>query len=139
DHCRQLAIDWVVLGGFLKRLTIPPDFTHRVVNIHPSLIPAFCGQGFYGSKVHRAVLDYGCKLSGCTVHFVDDLYDHGPIIAQVSVPVKHDDTVESLAARVFVQECELYPRVLNQLAKDCIRVEGRHTVINHLPEPFKEM
>ncbi len=75
------------MGGFLKHVLIPADFENRVINIHPALIPAFCGQGFYGHHVHEAVLAYGAKISGCTVHFVDNQYDHGPIILQKSVPV----------------------------------------------------
>ncbi|MCE5268239.1 MAG: phosphoribosylglycinamide formyltransferase, partial [Planctomycetaceae bacterium] len=101
DRCRESKIDLIVMGGFLKRITIPDDFTNRVVNIHPALMPAFCGEGFYGHRVHEAVLDYGAKLSGCTVHFADNQYDHGPIILQRAVPVLDDDTPGTLAARVF--------------------------------------
>lgn len=126
--CRQRQLSWVVLGGFLRRLQIPADFQHRVVNIHPSLIPAFCGQGFYGAKVHQAVLDYGCRLSGCTVHLVDDEYDHGPILAQQSVPVYPADDAGKLAARVFAMECELYPRVINRLAQTPPEVLGRRAL-----------
>ncbi|MDA7904524.1 phosphoribosylglycinamide formyltransferase, partial [bacterium] len=106
-------IDLVVMGGFLRRLTIPPAYENRVINIHPSLIPAFCGKGFYGQKVHQAVIDYGCKLSGCSVHYVDDQYDHGPIIAQETVPVKTMDTANTLAKRIFEKECQVYPTVIN--------------------------
>ena len=80
--CRKSSPDVVVMGGFLKLIEIPSDFENRVVNIHPALIPAFCGKGFYGPRVHEAVLEYGAKLSGCTVHFVDNRYDHGPILLQ---------------------------------------------------------
>ena len=89
--------DLVVMGGFLRQLSIPAQFENRIINIHPSLIPAFSGKGFYGTRVHQGVLDYGCKLTGCTVHFVDDEYDHGPIIAQQSVPVESGDNAKSLA------------------------------------------
>ena len=82
ERCREAKVDYVLMGGFIQHVLIPTDFTHRVLNIHPSLIPAFCGKGYYGSHVHRAVLDYGAKVSGCTVHFVDDQYDHGPILLQ---------------------------------------------------------
>ena len=123
--CRDAGVRIVVLGGFLKRLTIPEDFTNRVVNIHPALIPAFCGHGFYGRRVHEAVLEYGAKLSGCTVHFADNQYDHGPVILQQAVPVLDDDTPESLAARVFAAECDAYPQALQLLAEGRIRVEGR--------------
>lgn len=116
DLCRSAESDLVVMGGFLRHVLIPDDFVNRVINIHPGLIPAFCGKGYYGRRVHAAVLDYGCKISGCTVHFVDDEYDHGPIIAQRPVEVLEGDTPEILAARVFEQECELYPEVINRLA-----------------------
>lgn len=130
DKCRETETDLVVMGGFLRRLKIPADFENRVVNIHPSLIPAFCGEGFYGSRVHAGVLDYGCKLTGCTVHFVDDQYDHGPIIAQQAVSVFANDTPEVLAARVFDQECELYPRTLNALAEGRVSVVARKVTVS---------
>jgi formyltetrahydrofolate-dependent phosphoribosylglycinamide formyltransferase len=116
DCCRAVKTDLVVMGGWLKLLAIPPDFAGRVINIHPALIPMFCGKGMYGPRVHEAVLASGAKVSGCTVHFVDDHYDHGPIIAQRTVRVLDGDTSESLAARVFAAECELYPHVINSLA-----------------------
>lgn len=125
EAVRNSGANLVVLGGFLRKLKIPTDFENRVVNIHPSLIPAFCGKGFYGSHVHQGVIDYGCKISGCTVHYVDDQFDHGPIIAQQPVPVMHDDTAKSLAERVFAQECELYPKTINLLARGRIRLNGR--------------
>jgi phosphoribosylglycinamide formyltransferase-1 len=122
---RTSGASLVVLGGFLRRLKIPGDFENRVINIHPSLIPAFCGQGLYGTRVHRAVIDYGCKISGCTVHFVDDQYDHGPIIAQRTVPVLATDDAQTLSARVFEQECELYPETINLIAAERVRLCGR--------------
>ncbi|MBC7351484.1 MAG: phosphoribosylglycinamide formyltransferase, partial [Thermogutta sp.] len=100
-------------------------FENRVVNIHPALIPAFCGQGFYGLRVHQAVLDYGAKITGCTVHFADNLYDHGPIILQRVVPVLDDDTPETLAARVFAEECKAYPEAITLIAEGRVQVEGR--------------
>ena len=130
DQCRAADADLVVMGGFLRRLKIPTDFVNRVINIHPSLIPAFCGQGQYGARVHKAVLDYGCKISGCTVHFVDDHYDHGPIIAQETVLVQNHDTPEMLAQRVFSKECQIYPEVINAIAQGNVTVtERRVTVI----------
>ncbi len=117
------------MGGFLKQLTIPSDFANRVVNIHPALVPAFCGRGFYGHRVHEAVLEYGAKLSGCTVHFADNQYDHGPVILQKAVPVLDDDTPESLAARVFQAECEAYPEAIQLIADNRVRVEGRRVRI----------
>jgi phosphoribosylglycinamide formyltransferase-1 len=125
DRCRAAKVELVAMGGFLKHLAIPPDFENRVTNIHPALIPSFCGQGLYGRKVHEAVLAYGAKLSGCTVHFVDEHYDHGPIILQRAVPVLDDDTPDSLAARVFAAECQAYPEALRLIAEDRVRVEGR--------------
>jgi folate-dependent phosphoribosylglycinamide formyltransferase PurN len=86
------------------------------MNIHPALIPAFCGKGMYGHKVHEAVLSRGCKVSGCTVHYADSQYDHGPIIMQRCVPVLDGDTPDSLAARVFEAECEAYPEAIRQFA-----------------------
>ena len=129
DRCRAAQVDYVVMGGFLKHVPIPSDFVNRVINIHPALIPAFCGKGFYGERVHRAVLEYGARVSGCTVHFVDDQYDHGPIILQKMVPVRDDDTPESLAARVFEAECDAYPEAINLLARGAIVVEGRQVRI----------
>ena len=129
EACRQAGVNLVVLGGFLKRLTIPEDFANRVVNIHPALVPAFCGDGFYGHHVHEAVLKYGAKLSGCTVHFADNQYDHGPVIVQRAVPVCDDDTPETLAARVFEAECEAYPEALRLIAAGRLTVEGRRVRI----------
>lgn len=125
DHCRNAKVDLVVMGGFLKQVKIPSDFENRVINIHPSLIPAFCGKGNYGINVHTNVIEYGAKISGCTVHFVDDDYDHGPIIAQETVPVLDDDTPQVLAKRVFAKECELYPNVINQIARGNVTISGR--------------
>lgn len=128
--CREMNVKLVVMGGFLKHVLIPTDFENRVTNIHPGLIPAFCGKGFYGSRVHQAVLDYGAKVSGCTVHFVDDHYDHGPIILQSTVPVLSNDTAESLAARVFEQECEAYPAAINLIAAGKVIVDGRRVIVS---------
>lgn len=122
---RGARAELVVMAGFLKFVPIPADFEHRVTNIHPGLIPAFCGKGMYGHHVHEAVLTYGAKVSGCTVHFVDNEYDHGPIILQQPVPVLDDDTPESLAARVFEAECVVYPEALRRYAAGQVSVEGR--------------
>ena len=128
-RCRAVGADLVVMGGFLKRLTIPPDFANRVTNIHPALIPAFCGEGFYGHHVHQSVLDYGAKLSGCTVHFADNQYDHGPVILQKAVPVLDGDTAHTLAARVFEAECEAYPEAIALIAAGRVKVESRRVRI----------
>jgi formyltetrahydrofolate-dependent phosphoribosylglycinamide formyltransferase len=125
DLCRQAGADLVCLAGFLQLIQIPEDFTGRVLNIHPALIPAFCGKGFYGHHVHEAALAYGVKVSGCTVHFADNVYDHGPIILQRTVPVAEDDTPDTLAARVFAEECEAYPEAIRLFAEGRLRVEGR--------------
>jgi phosphoribosylglycinamide formyltransferase-1 len=127
--CRAADIDYVVMAGFLKFAPVPDDFTNRVVNIHPALLPAFGGAGMYGHHVHQAVLDYGAKVTGCTVHFVDNQYDHGPVIWQQPVPVFDDDTADSLAARVFAAEKEAYPHVLKLLAAGKIRLDGRKVSI----------
>lgn len=123
--CREKNVRYVVMAGFLCYLPIPDDFHNRVINIHPSLIPSFCGQGYHGLHVHEAVIAYGTKVSGCTVHFVDNEYDHGPIIAQSCVAVENDDTPETLAQRVFEQECLLYPQVLRALASKPVQIIGR--------------
>ncbi len=133
DACRAAEVDYVVMAGFLKLAPVPEDFAGRVINIHPALIPAFCGPGMYGHHVHQAVLDYGAKVTGCTVHFVDNEYDRGPIIWQQPVPVFDDDTAETLAARVFLVEKEAYPHVLKLLAAGKIRVEGRRVTIVSSP------
>ena len=130
QQCRAAGSHLVVMGGFLKLVQIPPDFAGRVVNIHPALIPSFCGQGYYGQKVHQAVLDYGCKISGCTVHFVDNQYDHGPVILQACVPVHADDTAESLAERVFATECKAYPEALKLFAAGALSIQGRRVEVS---------
>ncbi|HEY3393481.1 MAG TPA: phosphoribosylglycinamide formyltransferase [Lacipirellulaceae bacterium] len=130
--CRDAAVDYVAMAGFLKLAPLPEDFTGRVVNIHPALIPAFCGPGMYGHRVHQAVLDAGVKVTGCTVHFVDNEYDHGPIIWQQPVPVFDDDTAETLAARVFEVEKEAYPHVLRLLAAGRIKLDGRRVTITQI-------
>ena len=123
-RCRELGVDYVVMAGFLKHVLIPSDFTNRVVNIHPSLIPAFCGKGMYGNRVHQAVVESGVTVSGCTIHFVDNEFDHGPIIYQQIVQVTADDLSEDIRERVFVAECEAYPKVLRWLTEGRISVEG---------------
>ena len=114
--CRQARADLVVMAGFLHLVRIPRGFAGRVINIHPSLLPAFGGQGFHGMHVHRAVLERGCTVSGCTVHLVDDEYDHGRVLLQESVPVLADDSPESLAARVFAAECQTLPEAIRRIA-----------------------
>lgn len=127
--CRQAEVDLVCLAGFLQLLRIPPDYQGRVLNVHPSLLPAFGGKGFHGLHVHRAVLEEGVKLTGCTVHFADDQYDRGPIVVQKAVPVREDDTPETLQARVFVAECEAFPEAIALFAAGRLHVEGRRVKI----------
>ena len=118
-------IDLVVLAGFMCLYHIPDCFHHRVMNIHPALIPAFCGKGLYGHFVHEAVVASGVKVTGCTVHFVDEHYDHGPIIVQRTCPVLDDDTPDTVAARVFQQECIAYPEAIQLFAEKRLSIVGQ--------------
>jgi phosphoribosylglycinamide formyltransferase-1 len=115
--CRTAGVKYVVMGGFLKHVLIPPDFENRVLNIHPALLPAFGGKGMYGLKVHEAVLASGSKITGCTVHFVDNEYDRGPILLQRQVEIRPEDTPQTLQAKVFAAECEAYPEAIRALSK----------------------
>ena len=137
--CRQANVRLVVMGGFVKFVPIPPDFENRVMNIHPSLIPAFSGQGYYGLRVHQAVLDDGAKVSGCTVHFVDNVYDHGPIILRRSIEVQRGDTAESLQRRIFAEECTAYPTAIQLFAAGRLCVTDRTvTVLPEVEGPAQE-
>ena len=119
------AVDLVALLGFLSIFELRGRFEGRAINTHPALIPAFCGRGMYGHRVHEAVLAAGAKLSGATVHFCDDHYDSGPIILQESVPVLDDDTPETLAARVQAVERRLVPEAIRLFAEGRLSIEGR--------------
>lgn len=112
---REAGVELVVMGGYLQHVLIPADFENKVINIHPSLIPSFSGKGMYGLKVHQAAIDFGVKVSGCTVHFVDNEYDHGPIILQSTCKVLESDTAESLQRRVFELECEALPSAIRMI------------------------
>jgi phosphoribosylglycinamide formyltransferase-1 len=127
DAFYQEGVSVVALAGYQRYVTgvLLEAFPGRVTNIHPSLLPSFGGQGMFGVRVHRAVLEHGCKVSGCTVHLVDERYDTGPILAQASVPVFDEDTPDSLGMRVQKEEHRLYPQCLEWLCHDKIRVEGR--------------
>src|SRR5262249_45083885 len=129
-HCRRANADLVCLAGFLQLLWIPTDFREKVLNIHPSLIPAFCGKGFYGRHVHEAVLAAGGKVTGCTVDFADNQYDPGPIVLQRVVPVLPDDTPDSLADRVSQQECEAYPEAISYFSQGRLRVQDRKVLLD---------
>jgi phosphoribosylglycinamide formyltransferase-1 len=122
EACRKAKVEYVAMCGYLKLLAIPDDFTNRVLNIHPSLIPSFCGENYYGRRVHDAALRRGVKVSGATVHFVDNEYDHGPILLQKTVPVYDNDTVDTLSDRVLRDaEFVAYPEALQLIAEN--RVE----------------
>ncbi|MCZ6873844.1 MAG: formyltransferase family protein, partial [bacterium] len=122
-------IDLVVLAGFLSLYRPAAHLVGRVMNIHPALLPAFGGKGLYGDRVHRAVIESGVKVSGCTVHFADEQYDQGPIILQKTVPVEDDDSVETLAARVFTAECEIYPKAIQLYAENRLEIKNRRVSI----------
>ena len=130
---RSTSHDLVVLAGFLEFLPIPQDFTHRVINIHPSLIPAFSGKGFYGRRVHEAALAAGVKVSGCTVHYADNEFDHGPILLQKVVPVLDGDSPDTLAARVFEAECDALPEAITLISRKQVRIEGHRVVRRQNP------
>ena len=127
ERLKYYGVDLVVLAGYLSILSpeVVRSYPNRIINIHPSLIPAFCGKGFYGEKVHRAVLDYGAKITGATVHFVDEGTDTGPIILQRPIEVKEDDDVHSLAARVLEVEHQLLPEAVRLFVEGRLAVEGR--------------
>lgn len=133
DACRAAKVDLVLLAGFLSLIEVPPDFEFRVMNIHPALIPAFCGKGFYGHKVHEAVLAAGVKVSGCTVHFADNYYDHGPIVLQSCVSVEDNDTCNTLAARVFAAERRTYLEAIQLYAQGRLEICGRRVRIQASP------
>jgi len=119
----EYAIDLVCFCGYLRWLRIDPAWRTRMINIHPSILPAFGGRGMFGKRVHQAALDAGHTYTGCTVHFVDEQYDHGPVILQRACPVLPDDDADSLAARVFREECLAYPQAVRLIAEG--RVELR--------------
>lgn len=131
DLLRQHGVDLVALAGYMRKIPAPvvAAFRNRMLNIHPALLPAFGGKGLYGMRVHRAVLEYGVRWTGATVHFVDEEYDTGPIVLQDVVPVEPDDTPESLAARVLEIEHRIYPRAIRLFAEGRLRVEGRRVQI----------
>lgn len=128
----ESKVDYIVLAGWLK--IIPESFikafSDRIINIHPSLIPAFCGAGYYGLKVHKAVIEYGAKISGCTVHFVNEIPDGGAIIAQRAVEVGDGDTPESLQAKILEEEHRLLPYCVKKLCQGKVEKNGRTVKIN---------
>ena len=131
----EAHVHLVLLAGFLRLLHVPSRWSRRVLNIHPSLIPKFCGQGYHGDRVHEAVLAAGEKVSGCTVHFVDNTYDHGPILLKEKVTIEPQDTVTSLADRVFGAECHAYPKAVELIATERVRWVGDRPVIEAPERP----
>ena len=127
--CDDAGVDLVCLGGWLCLLDLPDHYAGKVMNIHPALLPSFGGRGMFGRRVHQAVLDHGCKVSGCTVHFVDNTYDTGPIILQRPCPVLDEDTPETLARRVFDEEKVAYPEAVRLFHDGRLRIEGRRVRI----------
>jgi phosphoribosylglycinamide formyltransferase-1 len=127
--CDQAKVDLVCLAGWLCLLHLPQRYHGRTMNIHPALLPAFGGKGMFGHHVHESVINHGCKISGCTVHFLDSAYDTGPIILQRTCPVLDDDTPNTLAARVFEQEMIAYPEAIQLFAQNRLKIEGRRVRI----------
>jgi phosphoribosylglycinamide formyltransferase-1 len=124
---KNYDIDLIVLAGYMKLIPVEivRKYKNRILNIHPALIPSFCGKGLYGLKVHEAVLNYGAKVTGVTVHLVDEEYDTGPIVLQKTVKVKDDDTPESLRKRVLKWEHKMYPEVIKLFESKKFNIEGR--------------
>ena len=126
---KDYDVNLICLAGYLKLYEPPPELQRNVLNIHPALIPSFCGDGFYGMRVHRAAKAKGVTVSGCTVHFADNRYDEGPIVVQKCVPLAYDDTPEEIAAKVFAVECIAFPEAINLVDEKgidffCRRVEN---------------
>jgi phosphoribosylglycinamide formyltransferase-1 len=130
---KERNVELVVLAGYLKILSkeFVSEFKNRIINIHPSLIPSFCGKGFYGEKVHKAVIDYGVKVTGATVHFVDEGADTGPIILQQVVEVNESDTVESIKKKVLEVEHKLLPQAVKLFCEGRLEVKGRKVAIKN--------
>jgi len=131
EEFKKRDIELIVLAGYLKILSreFVVEYRDRIINIHPSLIPSFCGKSFYGKRVHKAVLDYGCKITGATVHFVDENTDTGPVILQEPVKVYDDDTVESLQKRVLEAEHKILSKAVKLFCEGKLKIEGRHVKI----------
>lgn len=127
EQLRKAEVDLVTLAGYLSLLEIPADFRHRVMNIHPSLIPAFCGKGMYGHHVHEAAVARGVRVSGCTVHFADNDYDHGPIVLQRAIDLPDAADADTVAGLVFEQEKVAYPEAIRRFASGRLVIDGRAT------------
>ena len=129
---KEENVDLVVLAGYLKIISpkFISEFENKMMNIHPSLIPSFCGDGFYGEKVHQAVIDYGAKVSGATVHFVNEEVDGGAIILQEAVPVYFEDTAEDIQKRVLVEEHKMLPRAIDLISRGKVEIiDGRVNIL----------
>lgn len=127
----EYQVELVIMGGFMSFYQIPEKYIHRVMNVHPALIPAFCGKGMYGHKVHEAVYQSGVKVTGCTVHFVDNEYDHGPIIDQAPVEIIAGDTPDTIAEKVVDMERKIYPRAVDAIVRGRYEFKNGRVFINH--------
>ncbi len=129
---KKNEIDFIVLAGFLKKIpdVVIKSYANRIINVHPALLPSFGGKGMYGMRVHQSVLDYGCKVSGATVHIVDTEYDHGPVVLQKCVPVSENDTPDSLASKIHQLEYELLPEAVRLFENNQVTIKGRKVVIS---------
>lgn len=129
---KENEVELVILAGYLKIVSpkLVNEYRNKIINIHPSLIPAFCGKGYYGQKVHQGVIDYGAKVTGATVHFVDEGADTGPIIMQKTIEVKQDDDAKKLAERVLEVEHEILTKSISMFCENKLTVNGRRVYIN---------
>ena len=129
---KENEVELVILAGYLKIVSpkLVDEYRNKIINIHPSLIPSFCGKGYYGEKVHQGVIDYGAKVTGATVHFVDEGADTGPIIMQKTVEVKQDDDAKKLAERVLEVEHEILTKSISMFCENKLTVNGRRVYIN---------
>jgi len=133
SELRKRNVELIVLAGYMKKIPaeVVSEYRNRILNIHPALLPSFGGQGMYGINVHKAVIESGVKITGVTVHIVDEEYDHGPIVLQRAVEVKDDDTPETLAERVLKVEHEVYPEAIRLFVEGKVNVFGRKVIIKN--------
>ncbi len=131
NELKSRNVELIVLAGYMKKIPseIIKEYPNRILNIHPALLPSFGGQGMYGLNVHKAVIESGVKITGVTVHIVDEEYDHGPIVMQKAIEVRDDDTPETLAERVLKVEHEIYPQAIKLFVEGKIKVSGRKVII----------
>lgn len=130
-NLKKHEVDFVALAGYMKKIPeeVVSEYNYRMLNIHPALLPSFGGKGLYGHHVHEAVLNQGCKVSGATVHLVDEYYDRGPIVAQQCVPVFSEDTPDTLAARILKVEHQIFPKALELFARCKVRIKNNIAII----------